>query len=225
MLAFVIDAAIVGLVALLLITTVGSAVGRVIGEDGFYQLFLFAFFPIGLLLVYFAVSEYLSDGRTIGKRTLGLRTIRIDGAPPTFEAFGLRAAMLMLDFATSAGAIGILAMGSSPNRQRVGDRIAQTVVIHARTKSLYELKDILNIKTLDDHVVKYPDATKLTVGQALAIKEVIVRWELERSEAVAQAVKLAVEGVGELLGIERVRGGEQIDVLRQVLRDYIVLTR
>ena len=132
--------------------------------------------------------------------------------------------MLLLDFFPTLGAIGLLAAGSSPLRQRIGDRIAQTVVIRSRSRSLYRLDDILNIKTVDDHEVAYPAAVGLTIEQALLIKELIVRWERNRTDDLRELVDSTAQRVAGRIGLQQAPQ-RRLEFLRQVLRDYIVLTR
>ena len=223
-LAFVIDVVVATILGQLFAMTAGALLMRAVGPDQFLELFVQVFARIAILLAYFALAEYLFEGQTVGKRALGLRTIRLDGASPTFETYGLRTAMLFLDFLVSSGMIGLLAAGSSPLRQRVGDRVAQTVVIRGRPQSRYELRDILNIKTADDYEVSFPGATRLRHDQALFLKRLIVRAERQNSAEVRALVDQAARRVTRLLELEGTPA-RRLEFLRQVLRDYIVLTR
>lgn len=223
-LSFVIDVVIIMVVSQLISFALRTLLLWMIGDDYFLLLFLNAFLPILLFISYFALGEYWFEGQTVGKNVMGLRTIRIDGASPTFETYGLRAAMLLLDFVMSIGTIGLLAAASSPLNQRIGDRISQTVVIKTNANSLYKLHDILNIKTIDDHEVLFPTAVRLDIQQALLIKEVMVKWETRRAEAMKGVVISTADRVAKILDIE-VPPQRQLEFLRQVLRDYIVLTR
>jgi len=223
-LSFIIDFVIVSVVSQLISFALSALMLWIIGDDYFLKLFLTAFLPIILFLSYFALGEYWFEGQTVGKHIMGLRTIRIDGASPTFETYGLRSAMLLLDFLMCLGTIGMLAAASSPLNQRIGDRISQTVVIKTNANSLYKLHDILNINTIDDHKVMFPTAIRLDIKQALIIKEVIVKWETRRAEALKGVVISTADRVAKLLEIE-VPPQRQLEFLRQVLRDYIVLTR
>lgn len=222
--AFIIDYVALQIVGQLFVATIGAALIDAIGSDQFLYLFLQLTAVIGIPLLYFSLSEYLTEGRTLGKRLLGLRTIRVDGAPPTFETYGLRSVMLLLDFLLTLGALGLLAAGSSPLRQRIGDRIAQTVVIRARPRSLYRLDDILNIKTVDDHEVAFPAADQLDISQALLIKELIVRWERTKTDELRDLVDDTAQRVAARLDLPAAPQ-RRLEFLRQVLRDYIVLTR
>ena len=222
--AFIIDVVIINIGSQIVVSAVSGILTPIIGDDHFFQLFLQIFLPIVAFLCYFALLEYFMEGQTLGKKIMGLRTIRTDGAPPTFETYGLRASMLLLDFLICLGTIGLLAAVSSPLRQRIGDRIAQTVVIRSKPSEGYQLKEILSIKTVDNHRISYPAADTLSIDQALIIKEMIVKWEQQRGENLAKTIRLTARHVANIIGLEQVPG-HPINFLRQVLRDYIVLTR
>ncbi len=222
--AFLIDFGLVSFVSYIFVASVAQVLVRIIGPDDFLMLFLYVSVPLLLLLGYWCLTEYYCEGRTLGKYTMGLRTVRTDGEAPTFETFAIRAAMLMIDFVMSLGSLGLLSAASSPNTQRTGDRIAQTVVVRSRLRTLYSLRDLLNIKTVDDHEVHYPTAANLDIKQALAIKELLVRCDRTPTDGVRALVEPTATRVADFLGIEAIPP-RRLEFLRQVLRDYIVLTR
>ena len=222
--AFLIDFAVVAFACFLFWSTLGRALTAWIGEDRFLQVFLLSFLPLLLLIGYWAAAEYYFEGRTLGKHAMGLRTVRVDGRAPSFETYAVRATMLMIDFVLTVGTLGLLSAAASPQRQRTGDRIAQTVVVRARLRRLYQLRDLLNIKTVDDHEVLYPAAGGLDIQQALALKELIVRCDRSPTVGVRALVAPTAERVAASLGLE-VAPQRKLEFLRQVLRDFIVLTR
>lgn len=223
-LAFVIDLMVTLLIGQLFVSTVGALLVQAVGDDGFLFMFVQFYSRLIIFLSYFAIVEYLFEGVTLGKRALKLRTIRIDGAVATFETYATRAVMLFLDFFLGFGPVGLLAAGSNPLRQRIGDRIAQTVVIRSQPSSLYQLEDILAIKTASDHEVVYPQATSLDIEQALLLKQLIVRWKQQPSDKLRLLIHDAGNRLAQSLGIETVPP-RKLEFIRQVLRDYIVLTR
>ncbi len=223
-LAFLVDLVVTLALGQLFIQTIGKLLIALIGADHFLYLFIYVFSQLGIFLLYFALTEYYYDGRTLGKHMLGLRTIRVDGAIPTFETYAIRASMLFLDFLLGLGSIGYLAAGSSPLRQRIGDRIAQTVVIRRSPRSLYQLHDILGIKTVEDHEVLYPMAAELEVEQALLLKELIVNWEERPGEQLRKIISDASDRLAVRLGLDY-QPRHKLEFMRQVLHDYIVLTR
>jgi uncharacterized RDD family membrane protein YckC len=78
-----------------------------------------------LTLVYFFVWESLS-GQTFGKRVLGLRVVRRDGAPLNLAAVAARNVLLLVD-----QFVGIFFIVATRRRQRLGDLVAGTVVTAA----------------------------------------------------------------------------------------------
>jgi uncharacterized RDD family membrane protein YckC len=79
--------------------------------------------------------ELLAGGRTPGKRAMGLRVVRLDGAPVGLaESLArnlLRVVELPLGYAPA-----ILAVALAPRRQRLGDLVAGTLVIRERRYDL-----------------------------------------------------------------------------------------
>lgn len=85
---------------------------------------------LGWAGLYFTAFLTLWSGYTPGKRILGIRVIRLDGAPigwwAAFERFGGYAAGI------ATGLLGFAQILWDRNRQAVHDKICETVVIRAR---------------------------------------------------------------------------------------------
>lgn len=79
--------------------------------------------------LYFTLVAGVWNGRTLGKRLLGTRAVRINGAQLTFFDAFIRSGGYVAGVAM--GMIGFLKLLWEPNRQAVEDRIAGTVVIRA----------------------------------------------------------------------------------------------
>lgn len=82
---------------------------------------------LGTLGLYFTAFLALWNGRTPGKRLLGIRVVRLNGEPlgwwDSFSRFGGYAASVL------TGLLGFAQLLWHPNRQALHDRIAGTVVI------------------------------------------------------------------------------------------------
>jgi len=82
-----------------------------------------------LVVGYFTWLE-AREGRSLGKRALGLRVVRLDGQPLTYRESFLRnlvkvsPALLLLD-------VLVMLVAFSKDKQRVSDRIANTAVVRA----------------------------------------------------------------------------------------------
>jgi uncharacterized RDD family membrane protein YckC len=79
--------------------------------------------------------EVLADGRTPGKRALGLRVVRADGAPVGPAESLVRNLLRALEVPFGY-APGVIAIALSPRRQRLGDLVAGTLVVKERRYDL-----------------------------------------------------------------------------------------
>jgi uncharacterized RDD family membrane protein YckC len=86
-------------------------------------------FVLGMLLAcaYFAVLE-AHDGRSLGKRLLGLRVLQLDGTPCTRLAAVLRNLFRIIDAFPGFYAVALVSLAGSPRKQRIGDQAAGTSV-------------------------------------------------------------------------------------------------
>lgn len=81
-------------------------------------------------LVYFTVLEGAA-GRTVGKALFGLVVVRTDGSPVGYRAAMVRTLLRPIDQFPALYLLGFGSMLTSDRRQRVGDRLANTVVVAA----------------------------------------------------------------------------------------------
>ena len=93
---------------------------------------------VGLLLIcafllewlYPAVFEIRYDGATPGKKWMGLRVVNDDGTPVTVSAAFVRNLLRAVDFLPVMYGVGLAAMLINREFRRLGDIVAQTVVVH-----------------------------------------------------------------------------------------------
>ena len=82
---------------------------------------------------YFFLAEGFFDGRTLGKRALGLRVIGSGGTPLTLQAAALRNLLRFIDLQPfPSGAVGLGLVALHPRSQRLGDIVAGTIVVRDR---------------------------------------------------------------------------------------------
>jgi len=78
---------------------------------------------------YFVACESFMNGRSLGKRALGLRVVTQNGLPVSFGGSVLRNLLRAADFLPTGYAIGLLTMTFDPRFRRLGDWAADTMVI------------------------------------------------------------------------------------------------
>jgi uncharacterized RDD family membrane protein YckC len=106
----------IDLIALLPFAALSVAIGKPTGP----------LLAVAISLSYFFLCESLT-GQTLGKRIAGLRVVRLDGGPLNLAAVAARNLLLLVD-TLGLCLVGVLAVTVTPQRQRIGDLVAGTVV-------------------------------------------------------------------------------------------------
>jgi uncharacterized RDD family membrane protein YckC len=120
--AWAIDLALRAGIMLILAMTLGA-----LGKLGVGLLLIAAFL---LEWLYPAVFEARFDGATPGKKMMGLRVVSDDGTPLHASAAFVRNLLRAVDFLPVAYAVGLVSMLLHREFRRLGDIVAQTVVIY-----------------------------------------------------------------------------------------------
>ncbi|MBK7871158.1 MAG: RDD family protein [Saprospiraceae bacterium] len=222
-LAFLVDGLIVlAIYYLLLILMIGAFGDSLLG--GMLGGFIYGLLPIVGFMAYQFFSEIFANGQSWGKKALGIKVVRVDGAEPGLSDYFLRAIFHMIDSLASLGVLAALLISSSPKNQRLGDMTANTTVIKARTQARFRLEDILKISSIENYQPVYPEVRRLSEQDMLLIKHLIARYRQYPNPAHEQAVDEAVVHLTTLLDISD-KPKNKIEFLKTLIRDYIVLTR
>ena len=83
-------------------------------------------------LGYPIILEHRWEGRTVGKRAVGLRVVGRGGLPLTWGQVLLRNLLRPVDMLPGLAAVAGLSMGIHPELRRLGDLVAGTLVIRER---------------------------------------------------------------------------------------------
>ncbi|HEY5650704.1 MAG TPA: RDD family protein [Acidimicrobiia bacterium] len=131
MIAAVVDAILIGL----LVFMVAFGAGRLSlgGLDG--GIFVQAVVTIAITLVilgYLVGFEALNEGRTPGKRAVGIRVVTTEGDSIGFLAAFLRNLLRVIDFLPAVFIVGAGSILLTKTNQRLGDIAANTIVIRER---------------------------------------------------------------------------------------------
>lgn len=87
-------------------------------------------FSVIVLIIYFIIAESLY-GQTIGKKLLKLRVAMTDGTKCTIKGALLRNVGRILDLLLGSYLLGMILIIVTPKKQRIGDFLANTVVVSA----------------------------------------------------------------------------------------------
>ena len=84
---------------------------------------------------YDVLFETLGGGRTVGKRAVGIRVVRIGGHPVGFVTSAVRNLLRIVDFLPAAYGVGIVSILATSRNQRLGDLASGTLVVRDEARS------------------------------------------------------------------------------------------
>ncbi|NWK53985.1 RDD family protein [Verrucomicrobiaceae bacterium N1E253] len=128
-LAYLLDLLIRGavcLVAQLLLLLVGAILGAQVAQGLMLLLFFF------LMFFYYIVFEAGKRGASPGKRVMGLRVVDTSGAPLSYGQAFMRNMLRIADGLPFCYGFGLLSTLLTKRFQRLGDLLANTVVVYDR---------------------------------------------------------------------------------------------
>jgi uncharacterized RDD family membrane protein YckC len=176
-------------------------------------------------LLYSPVIEYITNVRSMGKYIMGIRVVKANGETAGLREYFTRWIFRAVDIWLGGyGFLAILLAGTTEKRQRLGDIMANTVVIRTRDTQVYSLRDVLSIKNQENHTATYPGVIRFSDEDMLLIKNTIIRVQRYPNEANKLfAIELANE-TARLIGLPETPA-KRMEFLKTVLQDYVVLTR
>ena len=204
---------------------VGLAVGQSLfsldtGTSKFVTLMLFRL-P---WIFYSPIIEYLTRGQSLGKLTMGIRIVKISGENAGLREYFTRWIFRVVDIWFGFGFLAIIFASTSERGQRLGDTMANTIVIKKKNSQLYNLKNILSIKNTTTHKTTFQNVTRFTDEDVMLIKNTLQRLQSSPSdETKTFAVELAHK-TAKIIGLSETPQ-KKVEFLRTVLLDYVVLTR
>lgn len=178
--------------------------------------YIILFLPV---FFYTLIQESIWEGRTIGKKIMKMKVIKIDGYQAGFGDYLIRWLFRLIEVVPPFSIIGLMAIIFNGKNQRLGDIGAGTAVI--------SLKNNINInhtilqEVNQDYVPTYPLVIKLSDNDMRIIKET---FEIAvKTRDYSTLIKLR-EKVIAVTGIKNQSGNDQ-DFIRTLLKDYNFYTQ
>lgn len=217
--AFMIDQAIL-VVAILLLAMVGFG-GLGLTETaatvyGFILSFIYMFYTL--------VMELLNNGQTIGKMAMKIQVIKTEGGQARFADYAARWIFRLIDIFFTFGSVASILVTSSAKGQRIGDIVANTAVIKKVATYNLILNDLLTIRSQESYKPLYPQARQLEESQVLLIKSALERQREFDNASHREAIQMLAYQIRSMIAVTS-NGQNDVDFLRTVLNDYVVLTR
>jgi uncharacterized RDD family membrane protein YckC len=132
---------------------------------------------IGTLVVVFIVvptaTETVTRGKTLGKAAFGLRAVRDDAGPISFQHAFVRALVGFVEIYALGGGPAFFSALLSSRGKRLGDHAAGTYVVRERIKLRLEQPPLMPPQLAG--WARAADVTALPTGLALAVRQFLAR--------------------------------------------------
>jgi len=186
------------------------------------------------MLLYSLLTELWMNGQTVGKKIMGIRVISLEGGEPTLGQFILRwitkffewpfmfgyiafsnTTLIVYCFITGLFGIAVvIIIAVSPKNQRLGDMIAGTVVVNA--KSALTVADTVFMQiNQTGYKVMFPQVMRLSDRDINTIKTVLTQAGKRNNYDMCHRVAMKIK---EVLNIESDLYVDQF--LEKLLEDY-----
>ena len=176
-----------------------------------------------LIGIYSPFLETLNNGQTIGKMAMNLKVVKINGEQAEAFDYLSRWSTKGIEVYLTLGSLGGLVSYFSPSGQRLGDVLANTVVIKQEKIGRLKLSRVADLTKYEDYEAKYPQVLELNEDDVVLMHETLSRCKKHRNKGHQVALEELVEFLKEKLDIHKVSNSEQL--IKQLIKDYVILTR
>ena len=188
----------------------------------FGSLEAFSYIFITLVVAFYhLVFEVFNKGQSPGKMLVKLRVVTLKGGTPTPYDYLLRWVFRLVDIMASLGSLAIISISSSERNQRIGDILAQTTVISLQSDLGISLASLNDFTKVDE--IKYPGVTRYNDDDMLFLKISLNRYITNPNNSNKEVLQKINEKL--VNDLELPKSTNSIDFLKQILSEYIVLTR
>jgi uncharacterized RDD family membrane protein YckC len=174
---------------------------------------------LGFCVFYDLVCEIFFNGQSIGKRTIKIKVISLNGARPSTGQYLLRWSFRIIDFGITIGAGALLTVALSDTKQRVGDMVAGTTLVKTQPKN--KLGDLVFNAPGSDYEPVYPEVANLTDKDIVLIHDIIRNFNRTRNNLLVYRLALKIKSI---LNITAGPEVNEYQFLEIILNDYNQLT-
>ncbi len=213
-LAVLIDLIII-FIYLVVLEYLDVGLSMIMPEDGLVSMQQLLFLPV---MFYSLVFHLIFNGRTPGKFIMSVKVVKRDGAPASWSDYIVRWILRLVDIWLSSGAVGVIAIIFTDQKQRLGDAAADTIVIDTRKKTKVSHTILENVE--ESYTPTFQNVTILSDQQINEIKEI---YRLAGESRDYETLKILRDKIEDLLHIN----SDMRDAVfvRTILKDYTALTQ
>ncbi|RKR85622.1 putative RDD family membrane protein YckC [Mucilaginibacter gracilis] len=170
---------------------------------------------LGLCVFYDLLTEVFLNGQSIGKRSMKIKVISLNGARPGIGQYLLRWLFRIIDFGITLGTAAVVTVAFSDKKQRIGDMVAGTTLV--KTSTLTQFKDLVFTPPAEDYEPTYNEAMQLTDQDVVLIHEVIRNFNRTRNSNLVYKLALRIKAH---LHVSYPADVNEYEFLEKIVNDY-----
>lgn len=164
---------------------------------------------------------YFSTPRTLGKRLAKITVIDKSGRLPTPLDMVIRSVFYLPDIFLSLGGLALISILRDPFQRRLGDLIADTLVIKIPVVSP-PIESDFNLDSCPP--ITYPEIKNLPEELLLLIKEALITYNHVPNQAHLEILEDTAQRIAHVLQLHTPPQDSKL-FLQTIVKDYITLTR
>jgi uncharacterized RDD family membrane protein YckC len=176
-----------------------------------------------ILWGYYVIFELLWNGQSPGKRLVGIRTVRQNGAPIGLTESAIRNIVRIIDFMPGAYGFGVVSMFIDLQSRRLGDFAAGTLVVHDKVP--VSLDTLGRQVTTDSRLLEpaLPNLNRLDGTEVEAVRRFLQRRdtlhnEMQLAAQLAKRVRTKLELDTPISSLGTAR--DDLDLLKRVVAQW-----
>lgn len=173
-----------------------------------------------LFVFYDLLCEIYMNGQSIGKRTMQIKVISLDGNRPSIGQFLMRWLFRAVDFlipgvSLTGGAVALMSVVFTQKQQRIGDIVAGTTLI--RTEPRMQMKHVAFMPADDQYIPVFTQAINFTEKDVALIQDVINTYHATNNAYIVQNMAIKIK---QHLGITQPPEMDELQLLKTLIKDY-----
>lgn len=189
-----------------------AAVNNIYGQSGIVVLIIIW---LCLCVFYDLLTEIFLNGQSIGKRSIKIKVISINGYRPTIGQYLLRWIFRIIDFGVTLGTGAIISVAFSANKQRIGDMVAGTTLI--KTSPINKFDDLVFSPPPGDYIPTYNEVTQLSDQDIVLIHDVVKHFNRTGNSNIVYKLALRIKA---FLHVVYPSNINEYQFLEIILNDY-----
>lgn len=181
------------------------------------------FMIFAILWGYYVIFELLWNGQSPGKRLVGIRTVRQNGAPIGLSESAIRNIVRIIDFLPMGYGFGVISMFVDLQSRRLGDFAAGTLVVHDKVP--VSLETLGRQVTTDTRLLEpaIPNLERLEETEVEAVRRFLQRRDtlqndIQLAAQLAKRVRLKLELDTPISALGTAR--DDLDLLKRVVAQW-----